>query len=455
MTRASLSRRLALAAALAWATFHVAHAAPARPPNILLIVADDLGYADLGVHGCRDIPTPHLDALGRGGVRFSAAYVSGTACSPSRAGLLTGRYQQRFGYEFGNGPTDGLPLEERTLADRLKAAGYRTALFGKWHLGSTAPFHPFERGFDEFFGFLGGLHSYLEPEADSDNPLLDGRTPVARTAYLTEALADRAVDFIGRCRDQPFFLYLAFNAVHGPPQVPDRYLSRFAHIADERRRTYAAMLSALDDAVGRTLSALRAQRLEKRTLVFFLSDNGGPTMDGTTINGASNAPFRGSKRQTWEGGIRVPFFLRWKGNLPARRVDARPIIQLDVVPTVLAAAGLPPPAPGELDGVDLLPFLASRASRERPHDTLYWRTGDTMAIRRGDWKLVKTTDGRPGPVPPTPDLSDAGLYNLADDPGEQRDLAAAEPERAEELAEAWRRWNLALVQPRGSVSEPD
>lgn len=421
-------------------------AQPAKP-NIVVIVTDDMGYGDLGIHGGRDIPTPHIDALMRSGVRFTDAYVSGPYCSPTRAGFLTGRYPQRFGHEFNpTGPPAGLPLSERTLADRLKTAGYRTALFGKWHLGAVAELHPMERGFDEFYGFLGGEHSYHEAVHRND-PVLDGRTPVARTAYLTDAFADRSIDFIKRNRARPFFLYLAFNAVHTPMEAKQEYLDRFKNIADERRRTYAAMLSAMDDAIGRTMAALRAEGLENNTLIVFFNDNGGPTMQGTTINGSSNTPLRGSKRQTWEGGIRVPFAFAWKGKLPANKVDHRPIIQLDVMPTVLAAAGVQVDPSWKLDGVDLMPFLTGRNSTQ-PHDALYWRLGGMMAIRQGAWKLVKTQDGPiPSDVSALSDLSGAALYDLSKDIGEQNDLSAAEPVRVKALSAAWQRWNAQLAKP--------
>ena len=423
-----------------------------RPPNIVIIVADDMGYGDIGIHGSRDIPTPNIDALAAGGTRFTNAYVSGPYCSPTRAGLMTGKYPQRFGHEFnlGVGPADsanGLPVSERTMADRLKAVGYRTALFGKWHLGSSERFHPMSRGFDEFFGFLGGQHSYLEPMADGPNPLLDGRKPVQETPYLTDALADRAVDFIRRNESRPFFLYLAFNAVHTPMHATDKYLARFGNIADEQRRTYAAMLSAMDDGIGKTMAALRAANLEGNTLIFFFSDNGGPTMPGTTINGSRNTPLRGSKRQTWEGGIRVPFIIRWKGHLPEGKTDARPIIQLDVLPTVMMAAGVTPQRDWQLDGVNLLPFLTGSATGS-PHETLYWRLGDNMAIRMGDWKLVKTHEGALGGDPGVlSDLSGAELVNLADDISESRNLAASNPAKVRELSEAWQRWNRQLAKP--------
>ncbi len=453
MTRAARTVVALVAVGLVLTADRPSTGAQARRPNIVVIVTDDMGYADLGIQGSRDIPTPNIDALMKSGTRFSDGYVSGPYCSPTRAGLMTGRYPQRFGHEFnlndegGDGGL-GLPLTETTLGDRLQAAGYRTALFGKWHLGSGERFHPQSRGFDEFFGFLGGAHSYVDVMAESMNPLMDGRKPAAGVTYLTDALADRASDFIRHNASRPFFLYLAFNAVHTPMQATDKYLARFASIPDGQRRTYAAMLSAMDDGVGKTIAALRAQGLEDDTLIVFFNDNGGPTMAGTTINGSSNAPLRGSKRQTWEGGIRVPFAIVWKGRVPADKVDARPIIQLDVLPTALAAAGVTAQPSWKLDGVDLLPYLTG-TSTARPHDTLYWRLASNMAIRRGDWKLVKTSEGPLARTPPVSleDLAGAELYDLANDIGETRNLARAEPDRVRELAEAWLRWNKQLARP--------
>ena len=448
LTRAALAAATAASTSLSAATA----SAQTRPPNILIIVADDMGYADIGVQGSRDIPTPNIDSLAAGGTRFTNAYVSGPYCSPTRAGLMTGRYPQRFGHEFniGIGPLsaeDGLPLTERTMADRLKAAGYRTALFGKWHLGSADRFHPMSRGFDEFYGFLGGAHSYLEPMVNGPGPVLDGRNKVQEMPYLTDALADRAAEFIRRNAPRPFFLYLAFNAVHTPMHATDKYLARFRNIADQQRRTYAAMLSAMDDGIGKAIAALRSANLEENTLIFFFSDNGGPTMAGTTINGSRNTPLRGSKRQTWEGGIRVPFIIRWKGHLPEKKTEVRPIIQLDILPTVMTAAGVKPLPDWHLDGVNLLPFLTGTANGV-PHEVLYWRLGDNMAIRMGDWKLVKTHDGPLGGDPGAlNDLSGAELFNLADDISEARNLAASNPAKVRELVEAWQRWNRQLAQP--------
>jgi len=430
-----------------------ASAAVQARPNILLIVTDDMGYGDIGLHDGHDIPTPNIDALMESGTRFTDGYVSGPFCSPTRAGLMTGKYPQRFGHEFNVGVEPaaaefGLPLAETTIAERLKAAGYRTALFGKWHLGSGEKFHPQSRGFDEFFGFLGGQHSYTEVLPDGPNPLLDGRKPAASVTYLTDVLADRSVEFIERKSTAPFLLYLAFNAVHTPMQATDKYLARFPSIADPQRRTYAAMLSAMDDAIGRVMATLRSQGLEERTLVVFFNDNGGPTMPGTTINGSKNTPLRGSKRQTWEGGIRVPFAFSWKGTIPAGRVDRRPIIQLDVLPTALAAAAVTVQPSWKLDGVNLLPFLTASAAG-RPHGELYWRLGNHMAIRSGDWKLLRTSEGPlvVGTFDSLETLADAELYNLATDIGETKNLAASEPARVRELAETWLRWNKELAKP--------
>lgn len=286
-------------------------------PNILLIVADDLGYGDVGAHGCRDIPTPHLDSIAASGVRCTSGYVSAPQCGPTRAGLLTGRYQQRFGHEYNRAPPGGaMDLGETTLADRLKAAGYATGLVGKWHLGLDEKHHPLQRGFDEFFGFLGGANPYLPRGPAGVVPrILRGREPVAEKAYLTDAFAREAVAFIDRHRKEPFFLYLAFNAPHGPLQATEKYLKRFETIEDEKRRTYAAMVSAMDDAVGAVLAKLRETGLDERTLIVFISDNGGPT----DVNASSNAPFRGVKGEVREGGHPRAVLRPVEGNAPRRQ----------------------------------------------------------------------------------------------------------------------------------------
>jgi len=426
-------RSLIILLALVGLDFGARAEAP-RKPNILVILADDLGYADVGFHGCKDIPTPHLDALAKGGVRCTNGYVTGVYCSPTRAALLTGRYQQRFGHEFNPGgqqnPDFGLPLTETTMADRLRAAGYVTGLVGKWHLGNQPKFRPPQRGFHEYFGFLGGAHSY-QPGTPG---LFRGNERVEEKEYLTDALGREALAFIDRHKAKPFFLYLAFNAVHTPMHAAEERFKRFAAIENQQRRTYAAMLSAMDDAVGKVLEKLRSEKLEENSLIFFFSDNGGPVMQGTSVNGSNNAPLRGSKRTTLEGGIRVPFVVSWKGRLPAGKVYEHPVIQLDVLPTALTAAGVELKPDWKLDGVDLLPFLAGK-SNGKPHETLYWRMGNQMALRHGDWKLVKH-DGAPHQ-----------LYHLVEDIGESKDLAKEQSAKAQELLKVWREWDAQLAKP--------
>lgn len=430
---------------LAIALLPLAAFAADRKPNIVVIVSDDQGYADVGVQGCKDIPTPNIDALARAGVRFTNGYVSGPYCSPTRAGLLTGRYQTRFGHEFnpgGKGPDMGLPVSETTMPDRLKKAGYATGMVGKWHLGGAAKFHPLKRGFDEFFGFLGGAHSYF-PGKGAD--VLRGTVPANEKDYLTDAFAREAVAYIDRHKAEPFFLYLAFNAVHTPMHATDERLQKFASVKDPTRRTYAAMLWAMDEAVGNVLTKLRTEKLEEDTLIFFVSDNGGPTMRGTTVNGSNNAPLRGSKRTTLEGGIRVPFVIAWKGRLPAGTTDDRPVIQLDIAPTALAAADVEIAPDRKLDGVNLLAYLVGEKRAEKPHDALFWRFGTQMAVRRGDWKLVRydpVVDGGKGRA------TAAKLYNLATDIGEANDLAGKEPQRVADLQRLWDGWDRGNIPPR-------
>jgi arylsulfatase A-like enzyme len=412
----------------------------AEKPNIVVIVGDDMGYADVGFHGCKDIPTPNLDALAKSGTRFTSGYVSGPYCSPTRAGLLTGRYQTRFGHEFnGAGADVGLPLSEKTLADRLKAAGYATGWVGKWHLGNADKFHPQKRGFDEAFGFLGGAHPYFPGKGE---PILRGTKDANETEYLTDAFGREAVAFVDKHKAKPFFLYLAFNAVHTPMHATDERLKKFADIKDNQRRTYAAMMWAMDEAIGKLVAKLKDEKLDKNTLIVFFSDNGGPTMQGTTVNGSVNTPLRGSKRTTLEGGVRVPFVISWPAKLPAGRTFDAPVMQIDVLPTALAAAGVEVKTDWKLDGANLIPHVTGGA-KGVPHEALFWRFGQQMAVRNGNWKLVKydaTADGGKG-------TTAARLYNLASDIGEKTDLSAKEPDKVKELQAAWDEWNKGNVAP--------
>jgi len=408
--------------------------APARKPNVVVILSDDQGYADVGFQGCKDVPTPNQDALAQSGVRFTNGYVSCPVCSPTRAGVNTGRYQQRFGHEFNPGPDAGpnfgLPLTETTLASLMKKAGYATGMVGKWHLGFEPQFHPLQRGFDEFFGFLGGAHPYLDPMLGGRNPILRGRTPFDEREYLTDAFTREAVAYIDRHQKEPFYLYLTFNAVHQPLQATAKYLDRFPNIQDRQRRTYAAMLSAMDDGIGAVLRKLREAGIEDDTLVFFFSDNG-----GAPGNASRNTPLRATKGTVYEGGIRVPFAIQWKRRVPGGRVYDHPVISLDVLPTAVAAAGGTLPADRPIDGVDLLPFVTGGRATA-PHEALFWRFGPQSAIRKGSLKLVRIRDQAPA------------LYDLAADLGEAHDLAAQRPEAVTELSEAYAAWNAQLADPR-------
>jgi len=427
-----------------------AEPSPAAKPNILFIVGDDMGYSDVGFQHCKDIPTPNLDKLAGSGVRFTSGYVTGPYCSPTRAGLLTGRYQTRFGHEFNpSGGTQGLPLTETTIAERLKAAGYITGIIGKWHLGAQAPMHPQKRGFDEFFGFLGGAHSYF-----NSAEILRGETQVKELDYTTDAFGREAVDFIARHKEKPWFLYLAFNAVHTPMDATDDRLAKFPNIADKKRRTYDAMMLAMDEAIGKVRQKLTDSGLDGKTLVVFISDNGGPTMPGVTVNGSSNLPLRGSKRTTLEGGIRVPFVVSWQGHVKPGVFD-QPVNQLDATATALAVAGVDVKPEWKQEGVNLLPFLEAKKSTP-PHDALYWRFGKQMAIRAGDYKLVRydsnadtLTGARSQPI------TAAKLYNLKDDLGETKDLAASQPEKVQELQSMWDAWNKSNVAPLWGGGESD
>ena len=406
-------------------------------PNVVIFFADDLGWGELGCQGNPQIPTPHIDAIARDGVRFTNGYVAATYCSPSRAGLLTGRYPTRFGHEFNSvANRTGLRLDQVTIADRLRALGYATACVGKWHLGGGIEYRPTRRGFDEFYGTLANTPFY-HPTNFVDSRISDDVRPVADPAfYTTDAYAERAVDWIERSKNRPWFLYLPFNAQHAPLQAPKKYLDRFSGITDEKRRIFAAMLSSMDDAVGRVMGKVRALGQEENTIVFFIADNGGPTQSTTSGNG----PLRGFKMTTFEGGPRVPFVAQWNGRWPAGKVYGFPVINLDVLPTVVAAAGGKAESARSVDGVDLTPFVTG-ANPARPHQTLYWRYGPQWAVRHGDLKLVVSRGGSGKPE----------LYDLSEDVGESKDLAAAQPAKVRELQALWDKWSAEQAEP----SAPD
>lgn len=445
-------------------------------PNIIVLLADDLGYGELGCQGNPEIPTPHIDSIAKDGIRFTQGYVAGPNCSPSRAGFLTGKIPTRFGYEFNpigaknEAPGIGLPPEQTTIAEMLHDVGYTTALIGKWHQGGSAPYHPHRHGFDEFFGFTHEGHYFVpppyegvttmlrrrslpgnkqgrwssdkliytthmghnEPDYDANNPIVRGGQPVEEHEYLTDALTREAVSFIERHRDKPFFLYLAYNAVHSPLQGADKYMEKFAHIEDIHRRIFAAMLGNLDDSVGAVLKTVEEQNLSEKTLVIFLSDNGGPTRELTS----SNLPLRGEKSSMYEGGIRVPFMLKWDGVFPTGKVYEQPITSLDIFPTAAALAGAKENI--KLDGVNLMPYLTGEKN-ERPHEEFYWRQGKRTALRLGDWKLVSMQRHKNQPI--------WELYNIAEDISEEHDLAQVHPQKLADLMQRWQQLD-------GEMSEP-
>lgn len=430
---------LLLALAVGW----LAPLGPAAgsPPKILIFYADDLGWGELGCQGfTKDIPTPNIDALAANGVRFTNGYVAATYCSPSRAGLLTGRYPTRFGHEFNSvANAVGLRGDQTTMATRLKALGYATAVVGKWHLGGQPENRPTRRGFDEFYGTLNNtpfFHPTNFVDSRVSNEVRAVRDP---DFYTTDAYAERAVDWIGKNKDKPWFLYLPFNAQHAPLQAPKKYLERFPTITDKKRRMFAAMMAGMDDAVGRVMEKVRGLGQEENTMVFFIADNGGPTASTTSRNG----PLRGFKMTTFEGGPRVPFIAQWKGKIPAGKTYDLPVMNLDVLPTAIAAAGGKPEASWQLDGVDLMPFITG-AETGRPHQTLYWRFGPQWAIRHGDLKLVVSKGGNGQPE----------LYDLAADIGESKDLASSQPEKVKELQTMWDKWSAEQAPPSAPDSGP-
>src|SRR5262245_38333462 len=407
-------------------------------PNVIIFLSDDVGYGEYGFQGNTQIPTPNIDSIAKGGVRFTQGYVSGPYCSPTRAGLMTGRYQTRFGHEFNAGGANGLsenfglPLSETTIASRMKELGYATCAVGKWHLGGRPDYLPMKRGFDEFFGTVANT-PFFNPPNFIDSRKSNQLSPVVDDKfYTTDSYGERAVDWIEKHKNGPFLLYLPFNAQHAPLQATEKYLSRFPNIADENRRIFAAMMSAMDDAVGRVLGKIREIGQEENTLIFFLCDNGGPTAQTTP----SNFPLRGFKATTWEGGVRVPFCVQWKGKIPAGKTYENPIIQLDILPTAIAAAGGKVDPSWRLAGVDLLPYLTGE-NRNKPHESLYCRFGEEWATRHGDYKLV--VGNEPG-SPAAKDKS-AELINLAADIGESKNRAASQPEKVNALKALWGKWN--------------
>jgi arylsulfatase A-like enzyme len=464
-----------------------------KRPNVILILADDLGQTDISLYGNKIVSTPNIDGIGRRGATFTEGYISSPVCSPSRAGLLTGRYQQRFGHEFQPNNRylnnvfeyigfkimprfrpispiktkyvpeteermrQGLPPSEITMAEMLKKYGYTNALIGKWHLGAADFAIPCNRGFDYQYGFYEAFTLYA-PKSDTDDIVdmpakrdfmdhhqwktaegREGNCAILRNCcerqeenkYLTDKLTDEAIAFVDRSKDQPFFLYLPYNAPHAPLQAQKKYYDQFANIKDPVKRTYAAMIKSLDDQVGRLLSHVDSLGLAENTIIVFLSDNGGAVYNGTT----DNAPYRGGKLTNFEGGLRVPFMMEWKGRIKPGTVYSNPVISLDVFSTIAAAIGIELPQDRKYDGVDLIPYL-NGDSTGVPHQVLFWRSDFNVAVREGEWKYVSNAYN-----------GEKALYNMREDSVERKNLYYLKPDVVKHLTDDLAVWETEMVKP--------
>jgi len=419
------------------------------PPNIIVIISDDQGYADVGFHGSKEIFTPNIDRIAKNGVVFSQGYVSYAVCSPSRAGLITGRYQNRFGYTRNIllAPKDslmGLPISEQTLPEVLNNVDYKTKAIGKWHLGAHESLVPEKRGFDEFFGFLIGGHRYFpndltlvdltEASRQMDGyitKIYDNGKRVNTKKYLTEELSDNAVKFIEDNSEDPFFLYLSYNAPHTPLQATDTDLERNNHIDVEKRRTYAAMVSSMDDGVGSILDKLEEKNISENTIVIFFSDNGGVEW----YNFSDNGPLRGIKGDFFEGGIRVPFTMQWPKKIKPGTNYNKPIIALDVFATVVSAASAEKFIKNNIDGVNLIPFINGEINGS-PHDYLFWKNPDKDidVIRDHRYKYIRVKD-------------DEYIFDLDNDLSEENNIISSSRHIYQELKLKFKEWEKDMIDP--------
>lgn len=426
--------------ALAFAGSGLAQQQETEPPNIIVILADDLGNGDLSYNGCKDIKTPHLDQLASQGVIMEDAHTTASVCAPSRAGLIAGKYQQRTGFECNAPPMElGLPGSVVTYAEAMQQAGYQTMALGKWHIGYLPEMHPNKQGFDYFTGFLGGGRSYWPIEKTTLHSMMQRngvRVPESEITYVTDFLTDEAIRLVQkRDESKPFFMYLSYNAPHTPMHAKDEDLAKYAHIKNKGRRTYAAMVHSLDENIGRLRSFLAENNLQENTLVIFASDNG-----GATTNASDNGIYRGMKGSTWEGGHRVPCLFYWpKADLTGGRKSHLLVSTLDFMATSLDAAGR-----GDLvkklnlDGVSILPALKAEADNNA-HATLYFRRAVAAGVRDGNWKLIRV------------EKEDKSyrylLFDLSKDIGETKDLSQKQPERVRTLAAKLSQWEKGIKKP--------
>ncbi|MBW7992505.1 MAG: sulfatase [Planctomycetes bacterium] len=410
----------------------------AGKPNIVLIVSDDQGYGDSSCYDHpKEVSTPNIDRLAAEGVRMTNGYASAYVCAPTRAGLLTGRYQQRFGFYTAGDSRIGLPVSEVTLADMLRKQGYATAVIGKWHVGIEPQYRPLKRGFDEFYGFLGhGAHDYFDLKiTDEYNSIYRNEKPINDTGYLTDNLGRESVSFIERYKNQPFFLYLPFNAVHWPLQALQKYIKLF-NTGDKNRDIYLAMLRSMDEAMGKVLDALKRTGDDDNTLIIFFSDNG-----GARKNFANNGALRDFKQSVYEGGIRIPFIVRWPGKLPKGTVCDEPVISLDAMPTICAAAGAELPDDRVYDGKNMLGVL--RGQIKGPlHKNLFWDDGvKQWAVREGKWKLLFNRE------------SSLELYDLESDISEKNNLVKQRPEIVQRLQKTYTDWKKQMAPQLGKTAK--
>ncbi len=413
-------------------------------PNVIVIMADDMGYQDAGFTGAKDILTPNLDALASEGCVFTQGYVTHPFSGPSRAGLLSGRYQHRFGFEENPAydPANdhlGIPVDEVLFPARMQKAGYTTGAIGKWHLGAATPFHPNKRGFDYFYGFLSGGHDYFrinmhQPIKEAYvQPLIRNNQAASFDGYLTTALSNDAVSFVNDNKDKPFLLYLAYNAPHAPLQAPKKDIARYSHIKDEKRRIYAAMVDVMDQGIGKVVEALKENGLYENTIIFFLSDNGGPQGQGYSAhNGSCNGDFRGGKGQYYDGGIHVPFMACWPAKIKAGTRFDYPVNSLDISRTAVELAGGDPTTGNVMDGVNLIPYVTKEKSGA-PHEAIFWKgsDGDKFAVLSSE--SVKYVKNNPGDTPQ--------LFFLKKDRSEENDKVAKNQKLANELNQKWCIWN--------------
>jgi arylsulfatase A-like enzyme len=458
-------------------------------PNIIIIYADDLGWNQLSSYGNTKVQTPNIDAIGKEGVRFTQAYATAPICSPSRMGLLTGRYQQRFGGEFlvpelhstpladpelkekiktdfiarkaVNEPVDtaaynsikkGIPESQTLIAQLVKNAGYATGAIGKWHVGEADGLKPWQRGFDYYYGMLtwGSIYASVADsnivtrsfhfhtnlakttQREGSIQIVRNGQVVEESEYITDRIGEEAASFIDKNKDKPFLLYVPFNAPHDPFQAKKSVFDKITSVTDTTERIYLAMLKSLDDAVGQILTKLKKEGLDKNTIVFFGSDNGGASY----TKQMTNAPLKGGKLSHFEGGIRVPLLVRYPGKIPAETVYDKPVSNLDIFATAIAVAKAELPTDRVYDGVNLLPYV-NEANKNEPHPVLFWRNGYSKAVRKGDWKLYVNERA-----------SKVLLYNIKDDLSEQKNLSEINPEKAKELQDELKKWESQLVSPK-------